>query len=400
MNVLIVNNLFRPYSVGGAEESVYELANELASQGLTVTVATAVPPDYSGPLSEALAGGVQVERWVTNSLAPFLPQTKRRSAFEKLYWHLAEIYRPSAYRFLSRLIRDTKPDIVHLNNTAGFGGAAWRACRGVKSIQTERGYYLACWRSTTFRDSAPCSHQCQLCHISKLPLRAARHRPDMFVGISSAMLERNRQFGAIKAGEPTAVVQNAPHQDPVPVTPHNGFVIGMMGQTDPKKGFDVVLNALATVPDLEVTLIVAGDGLPQFVEPLALLAAKDPRVTLTGRLSRDEFFAQVDAVLVPSQWPEPFGRVAAEAILAGRNVAVSGAGGLPEAVAGKPGSIIVDDFDSPQAWATAIEVLSITSRADTGTSCDTTRRQVSDVASEYRVLYESLAHGSMWSSPR
>ena len=46
-----------------------------------------------------------------------------------------------------------------------------------------------------------------------------------------------------------------------------------------------------------------------------------------------EFRERADLVLVPSLWPEPFGRVAVEGLAAGKIALVSDIGGLPEAVA-------------------------------------------------------------------
>lgn len=57
---------------------------------------------------------------------------------------------------------------------------------------------------------------------------------------------------------------------------------------------------------------------------------------------------QMDVVLVPSQWQEPFGRVAVEALQAGSCVLVSDAGGLPEAV-GDCKALIVSAKDT-DAW--------------------------------------------------
>jgi glycosyltransferase involved in cell wall biosynthesis len=60
------------------------------------------------------------------------------------------------------------------------------------------------------------------------------------------------------------------------------------------------------------------------------------------------------AVLVPSQWPEPFGRVAFEGLAAGVPTLASATGGLPELV---PPPQLVRDFRDPGAWAAALEAL-------------------------------------------
>lgn len=61
-------------------------------------------------------------------------------------------------------------------------------------------------------------------------------------------------------------------------------------------------------------------------------------------------------VIIPSQWAEPFGRVALEAMLSRVPVIASRTGGLPESVG--EGGMLIDDFSNVDCWADAIERLS------------------------------------------
>ena len=49
-------------------------------------------------------------------------------------------------------------------------------------------------------------------------------------------------------------------------------------------------------------------------------------------MESDKFYDMVDCVIVPSEYNEPFGRVAMEAIFKNRYVIVSDKGGLPEQI--------------------------------------------------------------------
>lgn len=60
-------------------------------------------------------------------------------------------------------------------------------------------------------------------------------------------------------------------------------------------------------------------------------------------------------VIIPSQWEEPFGRVALEAMLSDVPVIASRTGGLPESVG--DGGILIDDFANVDEWADAINLL-------------------------------------------
>ncbi len=59
-------------------------------------------------------------------------------------------------------------------------------------------------------------------------------------------------------------------------------------------------------------------------------------------------YSRARLLLVPSQWEEPWGRVAGEAHLSGIPVLASRIGGLPEAVG--PGGVLVSPHDSPETW--------------------------------------------------
>lgn len=104
--------------------------------------------------------------------------------------------------------------------------------------------------------------------------------------------------------------------------------LGMVSNA-PHKGGRLFFELAKRFPAMEFHVIgyrkeyaVAGDrDIPNFV---CHEWAPDPARVL----------GEMDIVLVPSQWQEPFGRVAVEALQAGACVLVSDAGGLPEAVGG------------------------------------------------------------------
>jgi glycosyltransferase involved in cell wall biosynthesis len=112
--------------------------------------------------------------------------------------------------------------------------------------------------------------------------------------------------------------------------------------------------------------------LPGLVRAARASGAREVRVT-TGGLRRrecdelrtagatlrapapiDELLAGCSLVLVPSQWDEPFGRVAWESLARGVPVLASAAGGLVEYV---PPDLLVAPRDDASAWETAIRRL-------------------------------------------
>lgn len=113
-----------------------------------------------------------------------------------------------------------------------------------------------------------------------------------------------------------------------------GWRIGACGRLAPSKGFDVLLRALAYLPDVPVECVVAGaDGghLAQLVR-LAQKLGPNATVQFPGPVDRDgiaRLMAWSDVVVMPSRH-EPFGLVAFEALAAGKRVVASRTGGLAD----------------------------------------------------------------------
>lgn len=120
-----------------------------------------------------------------------------------------------------------------------------------------------------------------------------------------------------------------------PAQPAEGPTVFFLGRHEPRKGLDVLLAAMADLPD-SVRLWVGGDG-PQTAE-LRQRHAGDPRIEWLGRISDEERAARMRGCTVycsPSVRGESFGMVLLEAMASGcalvasdldghRNVATDG----------------------------------------------------------------------------
>ena len=349
MRLLLVNSLYPPRGGGGAERSVAELTSSLIDDGHEVAVATLGPPANGPSLSVEHVQGVQVFRWATTSFAPFdgAPSTP----LDKVVWHAREEYRSGARRFLERVVESFRPDLVHTNNIAGFGPSIIDVVKRYPWVHTLRDYYLICSRTTRYRAPVSCDGICWKCQLLTMRRRSAPV-PNLLVGVSSHILGAHRRLGVWVAA-PTATVANQPVVRAVRQREVSRIsTVGYIGAVDRKKGVDLLLDAFAMVDDLDLRLIVAGEVSHELRDRARSLAPSS-RVSFIGHVSINDFLTQVDLVLVPSRWEEPFGRVAAEAASVGLPVLVSDKGGLPETVRSVGNSRVVAD-DHPEAWAAAI----------------------------------------------
>jgi glycosyltransferase involved in cell wall biosynthesis len=358
----LVNTLYSPFGVGGAGRSVRELAESLVLDGHAVQVNTLAPSDFSAPAE--VINGVRVRRHRSaSSFGPFDRTSLALGPVRKTLWHANEASRRHARSFLDASFDEFQPDVVHSNNIAGFGLAVWVAAGETPLVHTMRDYYLLCARSQLYRDGALCTARCISCTVLKMPVRLARRVPDLYVGVSQDILDRHRSMGALAPEAQTAVVHNWPSLAGSPAlhpasSSEGKLRFGVLGRIGDDKGTWKVIEAFRALPDSvrqNSSLSIVGSASVADERRLQDAVSEIDGLQYLGHhMDPQAFFDQIDIALIPSQWFEPFGRVAAEARMAGIGVIASRAGGLPEAVEQFGGGILVDDFQSAEAWTSAM----------------------------------------------
>jgi glycosyltransferase involved in cell wall biosynthesis len=291
---------------------------------------------------------------------------------DKVGQALWSVWSQPARRALDAAVDEFGPDVVHVHNlfpllTASVPWAATR--RGIPVLWTVRNTRVVCVNGTYFRDNAPC-HECRPgwrvpgirygCYgDSPAPaalvtgatslFRSLARRKVTALAISDSMrrwLVDTAGFGADRVHVKHNGVAGPPPGLDLPAPSRNrAFVFA--GQLIPYKGLELLLDAWRRAgPDLPegTELRIVGSG--RQAELVAAASAADPRIVAVGHVPPAEISAQMAAaraVVVPSTWDEPFGRVAAEALAHGRPVITTGMGGLGE---------IVDDTTG---WVTGTE---------------------------------------------
>ena len=361
MRISIVNTLYAPFGIGGAGRSVRELAEALVADGHDVEVNSLAPEGYE-PAVEQL-NGVVVRRFRSDdAFGPFNKSRPGLGQVKKTLWHAQEIYRAPAKAFLVKSFTAFKPDVVHTNNIGGFGLGAWSAAAHIPLVHTMRDYYLVCVRSQLYRNGGLCETRCTTCTLLKAPARLAKRTPDVYVGVSQDLLDRHSALGAIADRSASAVVHNWPSVVPRPARPIRSsglpFRFGVLGRIGEDKGTWKVVDGFRAMPEearQNATLVIAGSASAADERRLRNLEQEVPQLTYLGtHVEPLDFFDAIDMAVIPSQWYEPFGRVAAEARLGGVDVLASRVGGLPEALAQFGGGNLVDDFASATGWADAM----------------------------------------------
>ena len=133
------------------------------------------------------------------------------------------------------------------------------------------------------------------------------------------------------------------------------YVVSFVGKLTNFKGVDILLSAAAQYETEDIVTIIAGDG--ELKEPL-LNQAKElhlKNVIFLGNQPQNklnELYNIADCSCVPSR-REPFGLVAAEALICGTPVIATNEGGLPDFVKEDVGILV--EPENPTSLANAVK---------------------------------------------
>jgi glycosyltransferase involved in cell wall biosynthesis len=127
------------------------------------------------------------------------------------------------------------------------------------------------------------------------------------------------------------------------------LILAAYGRFCDQKGFDILLQAMRTISDLNIQLNLGGYGKDEIL--LKQLAEGHENIKFWGAIQDvPAFLTAADVVVIPSRW-EPWGNVCVEAKAASKPVIASSIDGLSEQVQGC--GILVEP-DNPQQLAMAI----------------------------------------------
>ena len=173
-------------------------------------------------------------------------------------------------------------------------------------------------------------------------LRRYERSVDLFLVPSEYVRDR-----MVKSGLPASrlrVMSNAIESGTKPsALPADGHVLAY-GRLVGVKGFRLVVEAARRLPTTRFT--IAGDG-PE-LETLHQSSDGLQNVSLVGLASQQEVTRLLRGsrmVIVPSEWPEPFGMVVLEAWREARPVVVTRRGALPDIVGHERTGIVIEPSD-------------------------------------------------------
>ena len=351
MKVLIINDLGT--DTGGAERLSLDLRGELRSRG------------HDALLFSSSAQPVPT--------VPVLADETCRGASGHLQ-SLLSIANPFALIALSRLLKRFNPDIVHLRMFQWqLSPLILYALRGSRCLVHVVNYDLICPMNTkTLPSGAPCVHKAgavcawEGCMSQPGLLRAQAQRAirdHSFDTIRSRLITNShwvrRRLEQENIRVDGVVWNGVKESAPRPPLGDGPPQIGFAGRLVPKKGVDTLIHAFSEVRRRApgVKLLIAGEGESRpALEALADELGVRGDVTFLGHLSADSMadaFKGLWVQAAPSKWEEPFGLVAAEAMMRGTPVVATDTGGFAEqVVVGQTGYTV--PTSDVEAWTEAL----------------------------------------------
>jgi glycosyltransferase involved in cell wall biosynthesis len=328
MHIVYWSDLFWPY-LGGVETQAAQILPALAERGLKFTVITS-HRDLALPDREDWNGA-----------------TIRRFPFRKV---LEERDIPMLIRLkreLAELLRQFAPDLVHLN---GIGPSAL-ICHAIGNPGGTPFLVSLHQELSATQRGEPQSLLAQLLD-----------RADWVHAVSPTVLEQACTLNP-SLRERSSVIYNfvrKPASEPGPL-PRDPPVLLCLGRVIPQKGFDVALEAFASLAErlAGLRLIIAGDGEDKSgLEKRAVALGLAERIEFTGWISPTDVPGLLNrcTVLVMPSRKEGFGVVAAEAAMMARPVVGSNCGGLRDVVQDGVSGLLVEKED-PRALADALSVV-------------------------------------------
>jgi glycosyltransferase involved in cell wall biosynthesis len=291
------------------------------------------------------------------------------------------IWSTSAARGMRAVLRDFRPDLVHLHNIYHqLSPSILRPIReaGVPAVMTLHDYKLAC-PTYRFLDHDRICEACVPRRFWNAPLRRCNRgslAASAAVGLELGLHTLIRAYAPVhRFACPSRFLEakmraarvfpdrlrwvpNFVHVERIRPKDRPGGGVLYAGRLSREKGVDLLLAAAAARPALRIE--IAGDGPERgALERMAAELGLGERVRFHGRLDPeglDELRRGCAVAALPSRWHENMPLVLLEAFAAGLPVVATSLGGLPELIEPGTDGICVPPED-PAALGAALETL-------------------------------------------
>lgn len=395
---------FYPFSQGGTERFVYNMARQAQQDGHRVKVVTYNPLETRHHFHYRVAG-ILYDQYQLDGL-DIIEYRHSRAPRGILHDILTED--PDVDEFVRFLFQQERPDIVHaayLQKVASFLSACRRL--GVPYGITFTSFFALCHFDIMIdKQGALCGgsqggRRCaQLCGCGEIADPAARHQRMAELLETTAFLSAPSRFvqAVISREFPLQEIRVIPHgvsRQFSPDQPAAGLGslpirdFAYFGNMTPIKGVHLLISAFRDMPP-DCNLNIYGSGPESYLRGLRRLMRGKPNIRLHGNIPYDQVqqaYAANQVVVVPSIWYETYNFVIHEALLMGKLVIAARIGAMPELIRDGINGLSFTPGDAEDLHRCLLQAVAGDLRIPCGTG------QINTIAAEsacYHNIYESV----------
>jgi len=325
MKIVLINNLYAPWSRGGAERIAEKTVEGLEKAGHEVFVITTAPTGSRTPNIFYL---------------PSLFYNLEKYPFSvRFFWHLWDILNFTNYFKIKKILQEQKPDLVITNNLQGIGFLLPRLLRRLKikhihilhDIQLLHPSGLMFWGQEKLLNSPHAK-------IYQALMRRLLGSPIVVISPSKWLLAEHEKRGFFNYSKKVVLpnyfserrlVENTKYK--IHNTKYNFLYVGQIEEHKGVKFLVETFIKFLSENNQQAELIIVGGG--SRLDELKKIAADKKQIKILGRKNAGEvaeLMLSSDCLIVPSLCYENSPTVIYEAIAAGLPVIGARLGGITE----------------------------------------------------------------------
>ena len=339
MRIAIYNDWWSPDLVGGAEKTALDIAEHLRISygGSNIAIYTL---SNSNVTVREIDENLSITRLRSRTFRSRYSIGILIKMFEKIRVLLS---RATRNLVISEML-SFEPDVIVLHNIDRLGvnfASDFRKVSTIPIIRIQHDLGDTCIYRTRFHKVSKknCVHTCTTCKIKESHFRQQSKNYDVMISVSKFV---DSTFRRLKFN-PRASIYGYPNNNRIEFNSSHFYFdelptlrLGFVGRVVPEKGIEVVLNSMFLLKALHnknTSLTICGAGSARYLKSLRKLASKlEVELHLLGYQESpfDTLAGKIDAVVIPSIWQEPLGRIPMESLSRGLPCFVSEIGGLAE----------------------------------------------------------------------
>lgn len=340
MKICLINNLYKPYSRGGAESIVELIARGLKNAGHDVFIITTKPitqkhKNIETPHYAKVQMGRQKDKiYHINALYYNLNKLPK---FFRLFWHVLDMFDLGGYFQVKKILKKEKPEVVMTHNLKGVGYLIPCAIKRLKikyihtlhDIQLLHPSGLMIYNEEKKIDNLASKIYAWFC-------RLLFSSPDTVISPSSWLMRMHESRGFFSKSKKVLLPNPAEASNVILNNKKDktskAFHFFYAGQIEEYKGILFLINAFKKLK-INCELTVAGSG--SKVNQAQKMAMENKNIKIIGKVSKEEvldIMKKSDALIMPSLCYENSPAVICEALAVGLPVIAQRIGGAKELI--------------------------------------------------------------------